>query len=178
MKKIINIASISLITMLFTACAPNEIPMKAYPNKNTNKVDYISFDGSVETSSGDEIIEVQNIALMINKAAQTFDKEGIKYFYLTKTAGVPPMINNFENLVNYCYPEYYKKSSLEDKCNLTPTVNNSNVKMGFVGLEESALTYDKFVWSVKDVLNDKNIQKVISEALKEYDVNEIIFKEK
>ncbi|MGD9625311.1 MAG: hypothetical protein AB7U51_11700 [Arcobacter sp.] len=177
MKKIINIASVSLITMLFTACAPNEIPMNTFTDTN-NKVNAVSFHGSVETSSGDEIIEVQNIALMINKAAQTFDKEGIKYFYLTKTAGVPPMINNFENLVNYCYPEYYKKSSLEDKCNLTPTVNNSNVKMGFVGLEESALTYDKFVWSVKDVLNDKNIQKVISEALKEYDVNEIKFAKK
>lgn len=87
MKKIINIASISLITMLFTACAPNEIPMNTFTDTN-NKVNAVSFHGSVETSSGDEIIEVQNIALMINKAAQTFDKEGIKYFYLANFTGV------------------------------------------------------------------------------------------
>jgi hypothetical protein len=168
MKKFIkNILLSTAALVLLSGCTSQPNTFKTYAIKG-NDVMIVILAGSMEVSSSDTELEVQNSAILIKEAARAFKQHNMKYF--TLGAGkVPPMITNVKDLVSYCYPTYKNDTSLEEKCDLAPTFNNSYVRFTFTGTKKRKEALNSFVWSVEEVLSDPYTDKIIDEALESYD---------
>jgi len=176
---------VPLITLFFSACSsPQPITYKYFEKE---KSVYIA---GTYSSDEDEASEVTNLAIFLKKSAEIFQKEGIKYFTI-ENDNIPKILNNFKSFVLYCYPDNagYKPSdfenkstSLERKCKTFVVLKTNGTvyypddnKLVLALKGTNKLQMAKPTWSVKDVLNDPEIQRYIDEGLKEGNNRKIKF---
>jgi len=124
--------------------------------------------------------DLENTAIVLTETAKRFKAVGINYFNIHASkyfinGGFKDMITNMDDLVNYCYPSYYKTSSLEDKCSLANP--NGNIRYIIHGIPDSKLTLGSFYWSVDQVLADPLVKKFYDSGLKNFKDKSITYEE-
>jgi len=158
-----NIFLFSLVTIaIFTTGCSTKVPgPMIFSSENNTVVETVKIRGSY---NWDNVTPVQNLAIAMKKAALHFKSQNIEYFTFDPYLQVPPMITNFKDLSNYCYPSNEHSSSLEDKCKISFARDTSFKNDIVVVVDSSKKSFAFGTWSVKQVLNDPLITKSIEEA--------------
>ena len=115
--------------------------------------------------------DLENTAIVLTEVSKKFKAQGLNYFRITPAknianGGIKDIIVNMNDLIDYCYPSFYKSSSLEDKCELTNP--NGKVRYIFTGVPDSKMKLGYFYWSVDQVLADPLVKKYYDSGLKEF----------
>jgi len=166
MKKVMILVA-ALVAILVSGCSSKKPGPMLIVETQKNQ---IAVEGSYDF---DKVSPAQNLAIAMKKIAKELKKRNVKYFVLDKKLQVPPMITNFEDMINYCYPENegFNKdawtagsTSLENKCKLKDFNIFGNDIIVKVYVSDKNLGMG--TWVVDDILKDKNMNKYIEEAKK------------
>jgi len=177
--------SLVLITLFATGCSTKVAePMVVW--KKEARVGSDLFFEVKGTYDYNNVSTPQNLAIAMKRAALHLKEEGFTHFTLIRKTGVPPMITNFKDLISYCYPENEGfgsdsftagSTSLESKCNLrvSPDQFESSDNRIYLEIKSRKKSFAFGTWEIDQVLNDKDLNKYISEAKKEIK-KKILFK--
>lgn len=187
LKNILTISLIILVSAFFSGCSTKNqfdpIKRHYWTNDKTNEITSISYKGTYNTEKN-EVSEIQNIAISLQNAANELNNKKIKYFTLSGSNKLPQFITNFQNLVNYCYPDNggskaqdfgNKSTSLENKCMFKKNKNSNSNSISIEIVVENKTNFTKPTWSVKQVLKDPVINEYINNAKKDSNNKEILF---
>lgn len=171
--KILISTILSLTTFIFSGCgttASGPFLVKQY-HLNSDKKEIVIPMGSYDADMS-KVSPAQNLAIIIKKSAKVLKEKNINYFTIDALNKVPPMITNFSDLVQYCYPENKGtnanswtagSTSLEDKCELKIYKSTTNNDV-WIKVIESEKNLQVGTWSVQEVLNDKTLNAYIQSA--------------
>lgn len=170
MKKVIFLVVSALMALFMSGCAGKQVEPNPVYVSNGSAENSLSMNISLKKKGSNNLSEIQELSILIKKAAEEFDKKGVKYFTIG-TKSIPGLITNIEDLNAYCYPKSNgfhinetKSSSLEDeKCK--GLRGNLGIMTGFLAINEPIVT--RPTWSVKEVLSNKNIDKFIEAGLED-----------
>ena len=177
MKKVLFLFISALMAVLFSGCAGKQV--EPYPVYSVTTVEDKQFTSVLLHKQ--KASAIQKMAVALKTTAKKFNDKGYNYFYLERTL-FPTFLTDIKSVDNYCFPENNgfhigdtKKTSLEgEKCKLEENTNGKKkFLMTFIPLKEPLINQP--TWSVKQVLNDNNIDKYIEAMLEdgEYEIKKI-----
>jgi len=135
MKNILSTLTIIGVIFIFTGCYSKGHLLRYN--------DHYSYDKNIIKIKSKLGLETnEQIAILLK------DK-GYKYF--RPQFAFPIYLTDFDSVIKYCYPKQY---GLEDKC---PRFDRGYITIQFKGMEKNFQTPS---WSIKQVLNDKQIQEL------------------
>jgi len=172
MKKIMILVA-ALVAIMVSGCSTKTPGPMVVKKENNSVITSVVVVGSYDFDM-DKVSPAQNVAIAMKKAVLELKKQNVKYFTMDDYMQVPPMITNFEDMINYCFPENEGfnanawtagSTSLENKCRIKTSekLNNNDVVIKLHSAEKNLGTG---TWVVDEVLKDKNLDKFIKEALK------------
>lgn len=170
MKKVIFLVVSALMALFMSGCAGKQQlePNPVYNNTRENNEEFIGI-------YQEEASSIQKLAIALKIVSEKFDEKGYKYFYIEKS-GFPIFLTDIKSVDTYCFPEHNgfhiddtKSSSFESgKCSgIEETIKGKkkNLLMTFVPIKEPIVGQP--TWSVKQVVNDTNINKYIEAMLED-----------
>ena len=177
MKNTIQAIILAFIAIIQFGCSHIQAPKVLSAYKLNNK----SFLVKCSLREDDKISSSQYLAIFIKLTAEYYKNNKFPYFWLKEVGNdeIPKeTLITTKDLISYCFPSsngYFakdfnaKQSNLEkDKCiQMIKQVRHITV----YSYAENELNFNKPMWSVDEVLKDKELQKYIDAALKDLSLN-------
>ncbi len=166
MKNIVILIA-ALVAILLTGCGAKAPKPFLIIERESSVVSLGSYNDDI-----DKVSPVQNLAIQMKRAAKVLKKNGYTTFKLDMIHNIPHIITNFDDLVKYSFPENEGNeasswtagsTSLGDKGNFKISRNTSNNQV-YLEIYAADNVMTAGTWSIKDVLENKNLNLLIKNA--------------